>query len=1398
MASGSYNQWDKNQARGCLCDPYFTGPDCSLRKCPVGDDVLTTEVECGGVSNGMQVDEVQKVTVSADRMLGGEMTLTFTDMYGQAWTTRPIAVGGENVYDLYAGPTENSASASCLTYTTPSMYVTDWYKSAQGSGFNTKADWSFAAEGSSSGEVTAPSNWVLGGTANADTARAYSCHLVSSTNAQGIDSAHNARVSTPSDTTTTNGNERSTIEFDDFKNDYRMTMGEIGTLTSASGTLATRGDHSTDIKNALEELPYNVIPSVTVTKDAVSVASPNAAGNKFKQQYSITFDNAANSGDQNMLTCNAEACDEDGCSPRTSGVTHNKFFTKANDLGNQNIKSVDQGSFKIKVSYSTGGHWIRGGVHSLGATGNIVLKAVAASHIAANDYLKVNDEWIQVTGTITADASTETTSGRAKFGTTAAAASAADDIWVQKTVPTSFGTWTVCRPFADGSKSCASFPGSSTAATVQTALRTITGWEGITVSLENELLWVDQTYVVTYAAGYDDEGIIPTVDAYLIASDNTGAQLKSMTVDEHGVASTTLDSAPSGLDHSKADSLTGFVYIGGDGCDALFGDGAGTDNHVGKGVLELYPRALYDSVPGTLEFKFRTSAKPGSPSNCATATIYPIAPYISDVAFSNSIYMAKSLNVITGKTNVFYNKHTHNAGVFPSTKFAIGDKLTVLAQTVSSGPFLHKVFTVKSFKRNSAGVEFAKVWPSPSAGNSVNGWMSELRVSGNNGLQFSRSHESINIYSNEVVHIVLSDDDGAYSTVSQGTWRITVNGATSEILSYAATATEVAAAISKLSTVTGLVTVDRPADATSHGFSGRADRIFKVTFTQSEGDVMHVTAASVTNDVLSDGTNEATIAISKEQDGFAFYDPTTANDKADLLADDVAVGTMFNVSASEVVDFFVVDPDTLGCVGGTTASPSGAAVADTTNVAFASLADGTYFIGDEIIVVSGGSNAGVRAQLGTKAQAHTTSATATNLVACTTATAAHIVGCTGGNCPSLTFSYNGIASETCQVIGNADESTAVAASTDCQTKLRKVPGLSGSSIAIRLTDGITSMGSGAGGVDLISIAVTLPKGVDGSGLTATLSGSILASSQSNPLSGNEYLYRKHWRNNNGRSFTVTKARENRIAAATAVSGAANANGNGFALTVGSDVHAMFVLDDEMVGVHNIPATRISATNSEILSVSGTSDATVFEDQVYTLDGSSDCLLITFEDGSAQGDSAVNKHVRAHRLSGVCADGNVKVLSAGGTDATAGPTALTSGSAAGGGAIRATGASDTFFKSVGSSASSTGNFAFTDSARAADAVTADSTYLAYSNAYYGTGGDMLVVDSKPDAIRGGSAIAMDITYTGPSGSCSVEEVTKGSKESAVCSNRGVCDYETGTCVCAEGFMKEACSEQSVLV
>lgn len=45
---------------------------------------------------------------------------------------------------------------------------------------------------------------------------------------------------------------------------------------------------------------------------------------------------------------------------------------------------------------------------------------------------------------------------------------------------------------------------------------------------------------------------------------------------------------------------------------------------------------------------------------------------------------------------------------------------------------------------------------------------------------------------------------------------------------------------------------------------------------------------------------------------------------------------------------------------------------------------------------------------------------------------------------------------------------------------------------------------------------------------------------------------------------------------------------------------------------------------------------------------------------------------------------------------------------------------------------------------------------------------------------------------------VTENTKGTTESATCSNRGACNAETGTCVCTEGFHGQACEKQTEYV
>lgn len=89
-ASRAYNLWDKDMARTCKCDPGFTGPDCSEKLCPYGDDPLTTNY---------QINEVQWVEVrselatgSVTAALGGTTTFSYRDHYGEVWTTDPISV----------------------------------------------------------------------------------------------------------------------------------------------------------------------------------------------------------------------------------------------------------------------------------------------------------------------------------------------------------------------------------------------------------------------------------------------------------------------------------------------------------------------------------------------------------------------------------------------------------------------------------------------------------------------------------------------------------------------------------------------------------------------------------------------------------------------------------------------------------------------------------------------------------------------------------------------------------------------------------------------------------------------------------------------------------------------------------------------------------------------------------------------------------------------------------------------------------------------------------------------------------------------------------------------------------------------------------------------------------
>lgn len=93
-----YELWDAHMNRACKCDPMYTGNDCSLRKCPYGDDPLTVtgfdpSDSTGSQSTSAYTQSAERQSLYIDSVVGrntGTFTLTFVDEYGDRWTTKPI------------------------------------------------------------------------------------------------------------------------------------------------------------------------------------------------------------------------------------------------------------------------------------------------------------------------------------------------------------------------------------------------------------------------------------------------------------------------------------------------------------------------------------------------------------------------------------------------------------------------------------------------------------------------------------------------------------------------------------------------------------------------------------------------------------------------------------------------------------------------------------------------------------------------------------------------------------------------------------------------------------------------------------------------------------------------------------------------------------------------------------------------------------------------------------------------------------------------------------------------------------------------------------------------------------------------------------------------------------
>lgn len=97
--SFNYNHWDADKSQICVCDPGFTGHDCSLRTCPLGrDPLMTADSVCGNAPCQSEVQALyikQKVAASSNP---DPLTIRFgyQDKYGanpsRTLFSRPITL----------------------------------------------------------------------------------------------------------------------------------------------------------------------------------------------------------------------------------------------------------------------------------------------------------------------------------------------------------------------------------------------------------------------------------------------------------------------------------------------------------------------------------------------------------------------------------------------------------------------------------------------------------------------------------------------------------------------------------------------------------------------------------------------------------------------------------------------------------------------------------------------------------------------------------------------------------------------------------------------------------------------------------------------------------------------------------------------------------------------------------------------------------------------------------------------------------------------------------------------------------------------------------------------------------------------------------------------------------
>merc|ERR1711937_343335 len=446
----------------------------------------------------------------------------------------------------------------------------------------------------------------------------------------------------------------------------------------------------------------------------------------------------------------------------------------------------------------------------------------------------------------------------------------------------------------------------ATAREVQTALRTITGWEGVTVELWGSLkggsdaskhILKNHQFKVTFAAGYDDMGKSPTFytmtpsdGAYADAGTGVNA-VKAQLYDQRFSNSICLGKTTgyfeARVDADESMAHAHFSPVGGTTIDinikpqsgdvyhfsrAHFGAGANSSTDeatvAGDGVASgtTFPWAATHGIAGD------------DASNIITGTI--LVQSTQEGALRHAFLYSSA----TSRQTSDYFAVGSTVEVLPSTWDDGATETTITGSSYNSNN-LYRKFKVTGHVTNQFNTEFAKLDSFPTAEAKSQPVVStemtslpdyNLKITSNNGTVRSYADTATKVTVNEVQVVVLND--GLHASPA-ATFKLSYKGEMSQDMDNGSTEKQVAEEINGFSALSGPVTVANEGDAK-----------FVVTFDAADGDVAQLVAH---------GTGTGSAMVVTRENGWSIEGPIGAN------LDTMQAGGTINITAAEVCKFTI-------------------------------------------------------------------------------------------------------------------------------------------------------------------------------------------------------------------------------------------------------------------------------------------------------------------------------------------------------------------------------------------------------------------------------------------------------------------------------------------------------------